>query len=37
MEYLDSIENAASEAHLKKVKEVYGEDWPKPFTEMYNY
>jgi len=37
MEYLDSIESAASEAHLKKVKEVYGEDWPKPFTEMYNY
>jgi len=37
MEYLDSIESAASEAHLKKVKEVYGEDWPKPFIEMYNY
>jgi hypothetical protein len=37
MDYLDSIESAASKAHLQKVKEVYGENWPKPFTEMYNY
>jgi hypothetical protein len=37
MDYLDSIESAASKAHLQKVKEVYGNDWPKPFTEMYNY
>ena len=37
MEHLNSIESAASKAHLDKVKEVYGEDWPKPFTDMYDY
>jgi hypothetical protein len=37
MAYLDSIEKTSSKAHLKKVKEVYGDNWPKPFTEMYSY
>jgi hypothetical protein len=35
IEYLDSIEKTASKEHLEKVKEVYGNDWPKPFLEMY--
>lgn len=35
MEYLDSIRSDASAAHIAKVHEVYGEDWEKPFTELY--
>lgn len=35
LEYLDSIYSSATEAHLGKVREVYGEDWAKPFNELY--
>lgn len=35
MEYLDNIESSASSTHLNEVRNVYGEDWPKPFREMY--
>lgn len=34
-EYLDSIEKEASPKHIKKVKEVYGENWGQPYLEMY--
>jgi hypothetical protein len=37
LKYLDGIEKEASIDHLQKIKEVYGEDWPKPFFEMYEY
>jgi len=37
LEYLDDIENKASPSHLQKVKEVYGEDWPTAFFEMYEH
>ena len=37
LKYLDGIEKGASKAHLEKVKEVYGEDWPRPFVDMYDY
>lgn len=33
--YLDAIEKSASKAHLNLVKEVYGEDWGKPYVEMF--
>ena len=36
MEYFDDIESSASVAHLDEVRNVYGDDWPKPFREMYN-
>ena len=35
LECLDGIKDAASKRHLDKVKEVYGEDWGKPYVEMY--
>ncbi len=34
--YLDDIKNAAPKEHFEKVKEVYGEDWGKPFLGMYS-
>lgn len=33
--FLNSIEAAASPEHLRAVEEVYGPDWAKPYTEMY--
>ncbi|HWI64063.1 MAG TPA: hypothetical protein VNT75_19675 [Symbiobacteriaceae bacterium] len=35
--YLDEIEASVSEEHLALVKEVYGPDWPTPFTTLYTY
>lgn len=35
LDYLDSIERDASKEHLEKVKEVYGEDWARPYTSLY--
>lgn len=37
LDYLQKIERSASKKHLKKVKEVYGENWGEAFVEMYNY
>lgn len=37
IDYLDNIESEASEEHLKKVNEVYGSEWRKPFWEIYNH
>ena len=34
-EYLDSIEKSASEDHLFWVRQVYGDNWGKPYTELY--
>jgi len=33
--YLNNIEASAQKDHLNKVKEVYGDDWEKPFLTMY--
>ena len=33
--YLDNIKSEASKKHLRKVMEVYGPDWMKPFWEIY--
>jgi len=33
--YLENIKSKASKGHLKKVEEVYGPDWVKPFWEVY--
>jgi len=35
LEYLDKIESEASVKHLRKVKEVYGETCPEPYTTLY--
>lgn len=35
LRYLDDIKSSASKGHVEKVKEVYGENWGKPFLEMY--
>lgn len=35
LRYLDEIESQASEEHINKVKEVYGENWLKPYTSLY--
>lgn len=35
IQYLNDIKKAAPKAHFDKVKEVYSEDWGKPFVEMY--
>lgn len=37
MEYLNDIESGASPMHMNEVRNVYGDDWPKPFREMYKY
>ena len=33
--FLDSIEAACSEDHRRLVREVYGDDWEKPFETLY--
>ncbi|MDD5556864.1 MAG: hypothetical protein PHN82_06400 [bacterium] len=33
--YLDRIEKSASLGHFTKVKEVYGDNWPKPYHALY--
>ena len=35
MEFLNDLESNASQGHLDKVKEVYGSDWKKPYTTLY--
>ncbi|GAI74036.1 unnamed protein product [marine sediment metagenome] len=35
LDYLNKIESEASAKHLKKVKEVYGETCPEPYTTLY--
>ena len=35
LEYLDSIENSATKEHLFWVRQVYGDKWDKPYTELY--
>ena len=35
LDYLNKIESEASAKHLKKVKEVYGETGPEPYTTLY--
>lgn len=32
---LDDIEAAMPAAHREIVKQVYGEDWPRPFTSVF--
>ena len=34
--YLDDIRSNAAHSHLEKVTEVYGDEWAKPFTELYS-
>jgi hypothetical protein len=34
IDYQANIEAKASPEHLKKVAEVYGDDWPKPYVEL---
>jgi len=34
LEYLAAIEREATPAHLEKVAEVYGADWPTPYVDM---
>lgn len=33
--YLSEIKEKASEKHMKCIREVYGEDWPTPYLEMF--
>mgnify|MGYP000356771292 CR=1 FL=1 len=33
--YLDDLHNQIPRDHLATVRDVYGPDWPKPFSEMY--
>lgn len=33
--FLDSIESTAPPRHFEKVREVYGDDWPKPYDTLY--
>jgi len=35
LEYLNEIKLNISQAHLNKVREVYGDDWLKPYTTLY--
>ena len=35
LKYLEEIESSISTKHLEKVKEVYGKNWPKPYTDMF--
>jgi hypothetical protein len=37
VDYLRSIEADADSAHLDLVREVYGSDWPTPFTTIFTY
>lgn len=34
--WLDAVEKEATPEHLALVAEIYGEDWPTPFTSMYD-
>jgi len=36
LNYLDKIELDAPKEYLNKVNEVYGKDWRKPYTTLYN-
>lgn len=36
LEYLENIKVNTTSEHLKKLKEVYGEDWIKPYTKLYD-
>lgn len=35
LEYLDKIYSDISPEHISKVQDVYGSDWPKPYTSLY--
>lgn len=35
LDFLDKIRNNAPEEHIKKVKEVYGKDTPRPYTTLF--
>ncbi|MEN3004730.1 hypothetical protein [Dehalobacterium formicoaceticum] len=35
LKYLDEIEKGTPNSHFDKVKEVYGETWPKPYNTLY--
>ena len=35
IKYLEHIEEEAPPEHFEKVREVYGEEWPKPYTGLY--
>ena len=35
--YLDEISSKASPGHFEKIREVYGDDWDKPFSELYEH
>lgn len=35
LEYLESIENNTSKDHFFWVRQVYGDNWDKPYTELY--
>ena len=35
LKYLEEIEKSISQKHLEKVKEVYGENWSVPYTDMF--
>jgi len=37
IDYLDEIENNADHKHLELVKKVYGEDWGKPYLEIFQH
>lgn len=36
LKYLEEIEKSISKKHLEKVKEVYGENWLTPYTDMFS-
>lgn len=36
-DYLEEVEKIATKEHVEKIKEVYGEDWARPFWEMYQH
>lgn len=35
LKYLNEIKHDTPKEHFEKVKEVYGEDWPEPYTTMF--
>ncbi len=35
--YLDQAESDASPEHMAQIRELYGDDWPQPFTSLYTY
>ena len=36
LEYLNQLKLNIPQDHLDKIKEVYGNDWPKPYMTLYN-